>query len=119
MEKVYVSVDGIEFSSKEDLLEYQKLAELAGNDFAEKRRQYLILKEISNNALNELLKFQEECTHEYVQIRARSNTGNYDPSQNSYWYEIKCKCCNKRWDEDQSDSQYRGKLDDKKVERIR
>ncbi|QOI71023.1 hypothetical protein pEaSNUABM12_00085 [Erwinia phage pEa_SNUABM_12] len=118
MSKVYVALDGTEFSTKEAVLEYQKLSELAGVEYTEKRKEFLILQNLSLNALDAVLQFQEECPHEYVTLKACSDTGNYDRSQDSYWYEIRCKCCEKYWTEDQSDSQYRGSSDSK-VERIR
>jgi len=46
---------------------------------------------------------QAECTHpkEGLSITPRSNTGNYDPSADSYWKEFDCTLCGKRWTEDQ------------------
>lgn len=107
MSKVYVALDGTEFSTKEDALEYQELCIKAGNAFAEKRKEFLLLQEAANKAENAVYRFQEECPHEYVTRKARSDTGNYDPSQDSYWYELTCKCCNKYWTEDQETSKYR------------
>lgn len=50
------------------------------------------------NAEREL---QAVCTHPSVTKKACSNTGNYDPSADSYWYECKCPDCGKQWNEDQ------------------
>lgn len=107
MSKVYVALDGTEFSTKEDALEYQELCIKAGNAFAEKRKEFLLLQAAANKAVNAVYRFQEECPHEYVTRKARSDTGNYDPSQDSYWYELTCKCCSKFWTEDQETSKYR------------
>jgi hypothetical protein len=85
MSKVYVALDGTEFSTKEDALEYQELCIKAGNAFAEKRKEFLLLQEAANKAVNAVYRFQEECPHEYVTRKARSDTGNYDPSQASLY----------------------------------
>lgn len=45
--------------------------------------------------------YQESCAHLNVDKVTESNTGNYDPSQDSYWYNCKCLDCNKQWMEDQ------------------
>ena len=44
---------------------------------------------------------QALCKHPDVTKKMCSNTGNYDPSADSYWYECKCPDCGKRWNEDQ------------------
>ena len=43
----------------------------------------------------------EVCKHPSVSKVARSNTGNYDPHADSYWYACSCPDCGKKWDEDQ------------------
>lgn len=57
------------------------------------------------NQLNEIQRkiesYQSKCKHEEVVKTPRSNTGNYDPNDDRYWYECKCKNCNKYWIEDQ------------------
>lgn len=116
-DKVYVAFDGTEFSTKKALMEYHELLKLGDEKFAEKRKQYLVLKEAQVKALGDVLQFRQDCEHEYVKIKACSDTGNYDRSQDSYWYEIECKCCEERWTEDQSTSKY--KTYDRNTEWIR
>ena len=41
------------------------------------------------------------CKHPNLEKTHKSNTGNYDPSADSYWIEFKCPDCNKFWMEDQ------------------
>lgn len=115
--KVYVAFDGTEFGTKQALMEYHDLLKLGDEAFAEKRKQYLVLKETQAKACLDVFKFREQCEHEYVKIKACSDTGNYDRSQDSYWYEIECKCCEDRWNEDQSTSKY--KTSDRNTEWIR
>jgi len=44
---------------------------------------------------------QKACSHPEAAVtkEAGSNTGNYDPSCDSYWYDYFCNCCEKRWRE--------------------
>lgn len=44
---------------------------------------------------------QALCSHPNVTKKYNSNTGNYDPTADSYWIEYRCPDCNKRWNEDQ------------------
>lgn len=48
-------------------------------------------------------KIQDECTHPTSCLTrvAKSDTGNYDSTQDSYWYEFTCGLCDKHWSEDQ------------------
>lgn len=119
MTKIYVVADGSEFSSKEAAMEYQTAADKLGEEFAAKRKEFLKLQENLGRALDAQLSFQEECSHEYVTLEPKSDTGNYDRSQDCYWFTIECKCCNKRWDEDQDKSKYSMHGNDKRVEVIR
>lgn len=50
----------------------------------------------------ELDAVQSECSHpmEARSSVSRSNTGNYDPSQDCYWVEYHCFLCDKCWSED-------------------
>ncbi len=48
-----------------------------------------------------ILEIRESCPHNDVNKIARSNTGNYDPSADCYWYDCKCRDCGKNWMEDQ------------------
>lgn len=40
-----------------------------------------------------IAKLQAKCSHEDVFIATGSSQGNYDPSQDDYWYVITCKDC--------------------------
>lgn len=41
------------------------------------------------------------CLHPAASKKYRGNSGNYDPSADSYWVEYKCPDCGKFWCEDQ------------------
>lgn len=115
--KIYITPDGSEFTSKERAMEYQDLQKIEDSEFVTQRMEFLRLRDISEQALSELYTFQDTCEHERVKIKANSDTGNYDRSQDSYWFEVECKCCEKRWHEDQGDRKYRP--NDKNVEWIK
>lgn len=51
---------------------------------------------------NQLLELQTMCTHHNVTKKFCGNTGNYDPSSDSYWIDWSCLDCGKRWTTDQS-----------------
>lgn len=48
-----------------------------------------------------ILALQQQCTHPVVTRIPKSDTGNYDRSQDRYWYDCRCVDCDKRWLEDQ------------------
>jgi len=50
---------------------------------------------------HELECLQRECPHPKAKRVPRSNTGNYDPSQDCYWYDCHCPDCGLRWTEPQ------------------
>ena len=45
----------------------------------------------------QLSELQELCTHPDITKQYRGDTGNYDPSQDSYWINWHCPDCDKRW----------------------
>lgn len=45
----------------------------------------------------ELSKLQNICQHPNVMKTHKGDTGNYDPTQDSYWIEFHCPDCGKRW----------------------
>jgi len=45
----------------------------------------------------ELSKLQLVCSHPNAKKEYRSNTGNYDPSADSYWIDFQCPDCRKKW----------------------
>lgn len=40
-----------------------------------------------------IAELRKNCPHADVKIQSGSNTGNYDPAQDDYWYIITCKDC--------------------------
>jgi len=52
-------------------------------------------------AVQELEAFKESCSHPEMHLSKEygSNTGNYDPTSDSYWINYSCECCGKRWTE--------------------
>jgi hypothetical protein len=58
-------------------------------------------KALSAKCLETIRALQEECAHTGVAKIPKANTGNYDPSEDCYWYECKCPVCDKFWTEDQ------------------
>ena len=63
--------------------------------------RYTRLKAKADKIQQAILALQTECTHPNVSRVAKSNSGGYDPSNDSYWYEFKCPDCQKFWCEDQ------------------
>lgn len=61
------------------------------------------LQEEINERVSAIHNIQEQCSHPEPCLTkvAGSNTGNYDPSADSYWYDFKCSLCGKSWREDQ------------------
>lgn len=72
------------------------------------------LKNKITKAQQEICKLQSECSHntervkygvyntypDYVKKVHKSDTGNYDPTQDSSWTELHCTLCDKKWIED-------------------
>lgn len=44
---------------------------------------------------------RNSCDHVAVIKKARSDTGNWSASDDSYWYDCSCPDCGKTWKEDQ------------------
>lgn len=65
-----------------------------------KRKRITIHDKIAklNEQLSEL---QTLCTHPDVTKKYGGNTGNYDPSADSYWIDWACPDCGKKWRTDQ------------------
>lgn len=118
-QKIYVANDGTEFSTKEAVMEYHTANEKFESEVAAKRKEFLQINETLSKALAAKLVFQEECNHDYVTISAHSDTGNWCKSEDSYWFEIKCKCCERSWREDQGKSNYSLYGNNPRVEVIR
>lgn len=47
----------------------------------------------------EKLRLQASCDHPGLISTKKSDTGNYDPSNNCHWIEFKCPNCGKFWRE--------------------
>ena len=65
------------------------------------KERHLLIQEKMRGCLDELKELQSACPHEHVKKNYRSNTGNYDPSQDEYWVQCHCLDCGKVWNEDQ------------------
>jgi len=48
---------------------------------------------------DQLEEIQDRCSHPAQAILAKngSNTGNYDPSADSWWTDHHCRLCDKKW----------------------
>ena len=54
------------------------------------------------NRLNkEMIDLQSVCPHTNVKKEPKSNTGNWCPQDDHYWYDCTCPDCGKWWTEDQ------------------
>lgn len=68
---------------------------------AQVRRKWASIDRREEKLAHELAKLQDLCVHSNVTKKYDSNTGNYDPSADSYWIDFFCPDCRKRWREDQ------------------
>lgn len=64
------------------------------------RKRLSIEKKIAKLNL-ELFNLMESCIHDDADHVNKADTGNYSPSDDSYWTEHRCKACNKFWMTDQ------------------
>ena len=55
------------------------------------------LKQHIKTLQDEVVSIQEDCSHDRIVYKYGSNTGNYDPSCDSYWVDIECLCCDKKF----------------------
>ena len=85
------------FSDLKELLDfiyaYYQSAEIA--------RKYDQLQALMNQCEKDLTELRAECPHVNHSKTPHSNSGNYDPSADAYWYACECFDCGKRWHEDQ------------------
>ena len=69
------------------------------------RIKYLqqMIDKVSEPYVKEINDLKAACKHppEYVTKEPKSNTGNYDPHQDEYWYRCSCDCCGEIWTEPQ------------------
>lgn len=89
--KQYKTSDGKTYDSKED---------------AEMREEIIQAKEQFELANVKYYAVLDKCPHNKVTVKSRSNTGNYDPSSDSYWSEIHCLICDRGWTEDDQSVAY-------------
>ena len=69
---------------------------------AKVRRQIRALKLDIESAQETIHSIQTEvCEHPFVIKTPRADTGNYDRSQDHYWYDCKCPDCENTWMENQ------------------
>lgn len=61
------------------------------------------LKKQISSLQGQIEEIQKECSHPKACLTkvARSDTGNYDRSQDCYWYDCHCSLCDKHWTEEQ------------------
>ena len=48
-----------------------------------------------------IILIQSSCQHTSSVVVFKSDTGNYDPSEDSYWKEFTFSSCQKKWSEKQ------------------
>lgn len=65
------------------------------------RKKWVSIDRRETKLAKELKELQELCSHKNVSKLHKANTGNYDPSADSYWIEFHCPDCQKRWYVDQ------------------
>lgn len=65
------------------------------------QKQYLTIRNKIDRLNDQLDELQEQCQHPNVEKTYKGNTGNYDPSADSYWIEWLCPDCKKYWMTDQ------------------
>jgi hypothetical protein len=59
-------------------------------------------RDIIAKANEEIQQAQTECEHPGLRHQYKSNTGNYDPSSDSYWTDFYCNVCDAKWTVDGS-----------------
>jgi hypothetical protein len=53
--------------------------------------------------LAKIQKIRKKCPHKNVEGKYGANTGNYDPTCDCYWVDVKCKDCGDSWTYDSVD----------------
>jgi len=75
---------------------------MSGNVTPEQvRSKYESIDRREERLARELNKLQALCNHPNLEKTYKSDTGNYDPSADSYWTEHRCPDCRARWNEEQ------------------
>jgi hypothetical protein len=65
------------------------------------QRKYRTITGKVSKLIDQLTELQAECQHPNVNKEYKGDTGNYDPTSDSYWIDWSCPDCNKRWRTDQ------------------
>jgi hypothetical protein len=65
------------------------------------RRKHINITGKITTLQEQIKQLQELCQHTNVEKKYKANTGNYDPSADSYWIDWRCPDCGKRWITDQ------------------
>lgn len=68
------------------------------------RHKRLELEQQAAVIADDLASLQEACPHPNLTKTYHSNSGNYDPSADSEWYQFVCPDCGKRWQQDKQDA---------------
>lgn len=68
---------------------------------AQVRRKLKTILKHQDKWANAEIELQNHCNHVNVDKQYKGNSGNYDPTADSYWIEFKCSDCGKFWIEDQ------------------
>lgn len=68
-------------------------------EIREKREAIQLRIDVAADDMNAL---REHCAHPNAVRIPKSDTGNWDRGQDSYWKECKCHDCGKNWTEDQT-----------------
>lgn len=56
--------------------------------------------------MQERMEIQNSCPHNNIQYTPKGDTGNWDRNDDSYWYEIICLDCKKKFSIDQNRDSY-------------
>lgn len=56
------------------------------------------LRKIIAESWSKIEDIQNKCSHKSSVSRYKSDTGNYDPTQDRHWVEHECFICEKCWD---------------------
>lgn len=96
---------GMEFDNAKELAANTVLELFQGTNYEETKNKVAHIKLHISELESSLRNIQENCDHpqRYLNKENKSNTGNYDPSEDSYWSEYHCEACDKRWSGEQNE----------------
>lgn len=92
--KVYYSESGQLFYDEDEPLINDKMAEL-------RKEQAALYQKMQS--------IKDSCSHNHMTVSAHSDSGNYCSSDDSYWFEGKCRACGESFNTDQSNDTILGK----------